>query len=218
MLLRADHQYQLSLQPSVAGVTTRLHPSSGWVFNSALSMLPKQMLFLCDIQITQDSTLVDFVLPRCSLGNQLHPFTSCMLPGQSLAGPQFFPGCRVLARREMDGLYYLATVIQQVQVENTVVSSGVVSSKCQLVCSLDMVNDSRAQSHCLVPGDVVLSPWEPNLKRFGPGRVIALNSKQQRPPWKYWRRTGPEPQHRQPGEKQIQTQLVHCSVKPPVIK
>ncbi|XP_008292999.1 uncharacterized protein C11orf16 homolog [Stegastes partitus] len=120
---------------------------------------------------------------RCSLGNQLHPFTSCMLPGQSLAGPQFFPGCRVLARREMDGLYYLATVIQQVQGRRGVwmiefdhpgsVSSGVVSSKCQLVCSLDMVNDSRAQSHCLVPGDVVLSPWEPNLKRFGPGRVIA---------------------------------------------
>lgn len=26
-----------------------------------------------------------------------------------------------------------------------------------------------------------------------------LRSKQQRPPWRYWRRTGPEPQHRQPG-------------------
>lgn len=26
------------------------------------------------------------------------------------------------------------------------------------------------------------------------------SGKQQRPPWRYWRRTGPEPQHRQPGE------------------
>lgn len=26
-------------------------------------------------------------------------------------------------------------------------------------------------------------------------------SKQQRPPWRYWRRTGPEPQHRQSGGK-----------------
>ncbi|XP_075327192.1 uncharacterized protein C11orf16 homolog [Odontesthes bonariensis] len=35
-----------------------------------------------------------------------------------------------------------------------------------------MVNDSRAQSHRLVPGGVVLSPWQPELMRYGPGRVI----------------------------------------------
>ncbi|XP_067446649.1 uncharacterized protein C11orf16 homolog [Thunnus thynnus] len=29
--------------------------------------------------------------------------------------------------------------------------------------------------------------------------AVKLGSKQQRPPWRYWRRTGPEPQHRQPG-------------------
>lgn len=29
--------------------------------------------------------------------------------------------------------------------------------------------------------------------------------RKQRPPWKYWRRTGPEPQHRQPGENQLKT-------------
>uniref|UniRef100_A0A3Q1F1M4 DUF4537 domain-containing protein n=1 Tax=Acanthochromis polyacanthus TaxID=80966 RepID=A0A3Q1F1M4_9TELE len=119
----------------------------------------------------------------CSLGNLHHPVASCMLPGQTLAGPEFFPGCRVLARREVDGLYYLGTVVQQVQGRKGVwivefdhpgsASAGVVSSKRQLVCSPDMVKDSRAHSHCLLPGEAVLSPWEPDLRRFGPGRVMA---------------------------------------------
>ncbi|XP_041853018.1 uncharacterized protein C11orf16 homolog, partial [Melanotaenia boesemani] len=56
----------------------------------------------------------------------------------------------------MDGFYYQGTLLHQAEV----------------VCSLDMVNDSRAQTHALVPGDVVLSPWEPDLKRYGPGRVM----------------------------------------------
>ncbi|XP_035809510.2 uncharacterized protein C11orf16 homolog [Amphiprion ocellaris] len=122
-------------------------------------------------------------LLRCSVGNLLRPVAPCVLPGQTLAGPEFFPGCRVLARREVDGLYYLGTVTQQVQGRKGVwvvefdhpgsASAGVVSSKRQLVCSPDMVKDSRAHSHCLVPGDAVLSPWEPDLRRFGPGRVMA---------------------------------------------
>ncbi|XP_038562897.1 uncharacterized protein C11orf16 homolog [Micropterus salmoides] len=36
-----------------------------------------------------------------------------------------------------------------------------------------MLNHTRASTHCLVPGDTVLSPWEPDLKRYGPGRVMA---------------------------------------------
>ncbi|KAF0040395.1 hypothetical protein F2P81_006293 [Scophthalmus maximus] len=51
---------------------------------------------------------------------------------------------------------------------------GVVSPQRQLVCSPDMVNHSiRHQAHRLVPGDSVLSPWQPNLRRYGPGRVMA---------------------------------------------
>lgn len=37
---------------------------------------------------------------------------------------------------------------------------------------------------------------------------VKIRSKQQRPPWRYWRRTGPEPQHRQPGENQTHTELI----------
>ncbi|XP_049430795.1 uncharacterized protein C11orf16 homolog [Epinephelus fuscoguttatus] len=124
-------------------------------------------------------------LLRCSLGN---PY---MLSGQTLGAPEFFPGCRVLARREVDGFYYVGTVIQEVQGRGGggggggggvwVVEFdhpggaglGVVSSQKQLVCSLDMLNLSKRHTRCLVPGDAVLSPWEPDLRRYGPGRVMA---------------------------------------------
>lgn len=34
-------------------------------------------------------------------------------------------------------------------------------------------------------------------RRFPP--AVKLRGVERRPPWRYWRRTGPEPQHRQPG-------------------
>ncbi|KAM7002331.1 uncharacterized protein C11orf16 homolog [Tautogolabrus adspersus] len=124
---------------------------------------------------------------RCSLGNPLQQCTTCVHPVLTLSSPQFYPGCRVLARREVDGLYYLGTVIQQVQgcagvwiVEFDHPGSpglGFVPSQRQLVCSLDMVNHTRALTSCLVPGDAVLSPWEPDLIRYGPGRVMAATER-----------------------------------------
>ncbi|XP_071347437.1 uncharacterized protein C11orf16 homolog [Trachinotus anak] len=122
-------------------------------------------------------------LLRCGLDHPLCSVSSCVLSGQTLGGSEFFPGCRVLARREVDGLYYLGTVIQQVQDRTGVwvvefdhpggAVLGVVSSQKQLVCSLDLVSHIRDHTHCLVPGDTVLSPWEPGLRRHGPGRVMA---------------------------------------------
>lgn len=50
--------------------------------------------------------------------------------------------------------------------------SGAVCSHRQLVYSLDMVNPTQAPSHYPAPGDTVLSPWEPDQRRFGPGRVM----------------------------------------------
>ncbi|KAM3609222.1 uncharacterized protein V6R79_011290 [Siganus canaliculatus] len=120
--------------------------------------------------------------PLLSLGNPLRPVTSYKIPSQSL-NPEFSPGDRVLARKEVDGLYYTCTVIQQVQSCGAVwlvefdhpvpASSAAVSSQRQLVCSPDMVNHTRSHVSSLVPGDTVLSPWEPDLRRFGPGRVMA---------------------------------------------
>ncbi|XP_017161022.1 uncharacterized protein C11orf16 homolog isoform X2 [Poecilia reticulata] len=53
---------------------------------------------------------------------------------------------------------------------------GTASSQRELVCSLDLVVDSRGHNHRLVPGDFVLSPWESDLRRYGPGRVVAVAS------------------------------------------
>lgn len=49
-----------------------------------------------------------------------NPFsvTQCVL-GKVARGTAFFPGCRVLARRELDGLYYMGTIIHQLQVKRT---------------------------------------------------------------------------------------------------
>lgn len=43
--------------------------------------------------------------------------------------------------------------------------------------------------------------------------AVKLRSKEQRPPWRYWRRTGPEPQHRQPGGQQTLTEMIHPGPK-----
>lgn len=37
---------------------------------------------------------------------------------------------------------------------------------------------------------------------------VKVRGRDQRPPWRYWRRTGPEPQHRQPGERPL-TEPIH---------
>ncbi|XP_056273824.1 uncharacterized protein C11orf16 homolog isoform X2 [Pseudoliparis swirei] len=115
--------------------------------------------------------------PRCSLGN---PCTPSGEPGGGLL--EFYTGGRVLARREEDGLYYLGTVTQQVQVAGGIWvvefdrpgGGGVPPPRRQVVCSLDMANHGRAgRSRRPGPGDAVLSPWEPDLRRYGPGRVMA---------------------------------------------
>ncbi|KAJ7998159.1 hypothetical protein DPEC_G00219700 [Dallia pectoralis] len=126
---------------------------------------------------------------RCGLGNPFSPISSCMPPERvlSVCSTEFLPGCRVLARRELDGLYQLGTVTQLVQgrrgvyvVEFDRLQSGrlehgnsSIQNQQQLVCSPDMLNHTQAHGHSLVPGDAALSPWEPYLNRYGPGRVVS---------------------------------------------
>nr|XP_019934305.1 PREDICTED: uncharacterized protein C11orf16 homolog [Paralichthys olivaceus] len=127
-------------------------------------------------------------LLRSSLDNPTRLVPSCVLSDRTLAHSEFFPGSCVLARREVDGLYYQGTVIQQVQGRTGVwvvafdcpgtAGVGVVSSQRQLVCSLDMVSHHLGHhTRCLVPGDAVLSPWEPHLRSYGPGRVMAITER-----------------------------------------
>ncbi|MCI4379147.1 hypothetical protein PGIGA_G00224680 [Pangasianodon gigas] len=118
----------------------------------------------------------------CSIGN---PFsvTPCVLR-KVARGAEFFPGCRVLARREVDGFYYLGTIVHQLQDRGGLFM--VTFDKClpkddtmvemvspQLTCQPDMMNITQAHEHSIVPGDTVLAPWEPQMSRYGPGRVVS---------------------------------------------
>lgn len=45
----------------------------------------------------------------------MNPFSSVsFVSGRVMRGVELFPGCRVLARKEIDGFYYLGTIIHQV--------------------------------------------------------------------------------------------------------
>ncbi|KAF7699014.1 uncharacterized protein C11orf16 homolog [Silurus meridionalis] len=118
----------------------------------------------------------------CSMGNRFS-VTPCVL-GKLARGQEFFSGCRVLARREIDGFYYLGTIVHQLQdrgglfmvtfdtclpKDETMMET--VSS--QLICQSDMLNITQAHTHNIVPGDTVLAPWEPQMNRYGPGRVVS---------------------------------------------
>ncbi|CAL8263823.1 unnamed protein product [Merluccius merluccius] len=131
--------------------------------------------------------------PLCSLGN--HLVTSCVPCdpySSSSISMRYFPGCRVLTRRQQDGLYYLGTIVPLittilfplyqikcrrglwlVELDHLESSSTVSRQQLQLVCSLDMINHTGAHAHRLVPGDAVMSPWEPGVRRYGPGVVTA---------------------------------------------
>ncbi|XP_041966887.1 uncharacterized protein C11orf16 homolog [Alosa sapidissima] len=115
-------------------------------------------------------------------GNPLGPIITC--GSENITGcAQFYTGCRVLARRETDGLYYLGTIKEQilnqrgiflVEFDNQNPKDPPDSTAaCQLVCPPDLVHHTRAHAHGLVPGDTVLAPWGPQLWRYGPGRVLA---------------------------------------------
>ncbi|TWW76076.1 uncharacterized protein C11orf16 homolog [Takifugu flavidus] len=127
------------------------------------------------------SFLIEHEPLRCSLGNILSPGTSDTLT------VEFFPGGRVLARRQVDGFYYLGTIIERVQTpgcdglwvvafDRPASVLGSAPSQRQLVCSLDMVRHSTALKHSPLPGDAVLSPWEPDEWRYGPGRVTKVTA------------------------------------------
>lgn len=43
----------------------------------------------------------------------------------------------------------------------------------QPTCQPDMVNITKGYGHSIVPGDAVLAPFEPQMSRYGPGRIVS---------------------------------------------
>ncbi|KAM4011956.1 uncharacterized protein C11orf16 homolog isoform 1-T2 [Anomaloglossus baeobatrachus] len=85
----------------------------------------------------------------------------------------------VLARRDPDGFYYVGVVIQEeepgvflVEFTKPCVEGERYPAMLQKTRACDIVQLEEALRHCIVPGDNVLAPWEPQLTRYGPGTVI----------------------------------------------
>ncbi|KAL7871179.1 hypothetical protein SRHO_G00086760 [Serrasalmus rhombeus] len=118
----------------------------------------------------------------CSLRN---PFTTTpCISARVMGGVEFFPGCRVLARREADGFYYLGTIVHQLQDRGGVfmvlfdkvalrMDTNSEITLPQPTCQPDMVSITQAYGHSIVPGDAVLAPFEPQMSRYGPGRIVS---------------------------------------------
>ncbi|KAG7473727.1 hypothetical protein MATL_G00098940 [Megalops atlanticus] len=120
------------------------------------------------------SCLLTHLGPTCAVG-------TCRVWEGYLSGAQITSGSRVLARRELDGYFYLATVREEVQgrrglcvveFDRPAVAGGSCEMSLQLTSLADMVHHTEAHRHSLVPGDKVLAPWETELSRYGPGSVL----------------------------------------------
>ncbi|XP_068452581.1 uncharacterized protein C11orf16 homolog [Clinocottus analis] len=152
----------------------------------------EKVIPLFDVEMTSSSAPVRCRCPSSSSIFIPHDMPSPLslgnphaLSGQTALVPEFSPGCRVLARRQEDGLYHLGTVTQRVQgcaglwvveFDRPGGAGGSLEAAAplrQTVCSLDMESNAAARTRPLQPGDAVLSPWEPDLRRYGPGRVMA---------------------------------------------
>ncbi|KAI4901657.1 hypothetical protein NFI96_012840, partial [Prochilodus magdalenae] len=104
--------------------------------------------------------------------------------GRVMRGAEFFPGCRVLARREADGFYYHGTIVHQLQDRGGVfmvlfdklafrMDPNSEMALPQPTCQPDMVSITQAHGHNIVPGDAVLAPFDAEMCRYGPGRVVS---------------------------------------------
>ncbi|XP_035380725.1 uncharacterized protein C11orf16 homolog isoform X2 [Electrophorus electricus] len=111
-----------------------------------------------------------------------NPFTGTpCVAARVMRGAEFFPGCRVLARREADGLYYMGTIGNQQQDRGGMFlvafdkpgTQGTHMAWTQLTCQPDMVNISLAHGHAIAPGDTVLAPLELQMGSYAPGRILS---------------------------------------------
>ncbi|KYO22052.1 hypothetical protein Y1Q_0000674 [Alligator mississippiensis] len=92
-----------------------------------------------------------------------------------------FANVPVLARRESDGFYYQGTIKQEIKEESGMhliefAKPPALGEKypayVQKTSKDDILEYSHGMSHCILPGDKVLAPWEPDMVRYGPGTVV----------------------------------------------
>ncbi|XP_073515664.1 uncharacterized protein C11orf16 homolog [Phyllobates terribilis] len=121
---------------------------------------------------------------QCSLSGHYPHYTSvtCRKTTVSPTFPRLTSIIRrdtVLARRDPDGFYYVGVVIQEegpgvflIEFTRPCVEGERYPTMLQKTRACDIIQHEEALGHCLVPGDNVLAPWEPQLARYGPGTVV----------------------------------------------
>nr|XP_025045750.1 uncharacterized protein C11orf16 homolog isoform X1 [Pelodiscus sinensis] len=93
-----------------------------------------------------------------------------------------FANVPVLARREMDGFYYLGMIKQEleqdergtflVEFDKPPVLGDKYTVCVQKTARDDILEYVNGMRHSILPGDKVLAPWEPDLVRYGPGTTL----------------------------------------------
>uniref|UniRef100_A0A7M4E025 Chromosome 11 open reading frame 16 n=1 Tax=Crocodylus porosus TaxID=8502 RepID=A0A7M4E025_CROPO len=92
-----------------------------------------------------------------------------------------FANVPVLARRESDGFYYQGTIKQEIKEKRGMyliefAKPPALGEKypayVQKTSKDDILEYSHGMSHCILPGDKVLAPWESDMVRYGPGTVV----------------------------------------------
>ncbi|XP_058015431.1 uncharacterized protein C11orf16 homolog [Ahaetulla prasina] len=86
-------------------------------------------------------------------------------------------GSPVLAKKESDCYYYQGTIIKDLEEgeERSFLvqfAMGKDTPYLQKTASSDILECVNGMRHSILPGDKVMSPWEPEQKRYGPGTVL----------------------------------------------
>ncbi|XP_067276482.1 uncharacterized protein C11orf16 homolog isoform X2 [Pseudorasbora parva] len=172
------------MSPNSAGVVDQLrllHSTDDLIQNPSYSEDPRHSVDFYQVPYNTCTSCVCSAPYWCS---PINPFStvSCV-SGRVMRGAELFSGCRVLARKEIDGFYYLGTIIHQARGNLYMVDFDKFGPKgnayketlntVQPTCQPDIVHLASAHGHSIVPGDTVLAPWDPDLRRYGPGRVVS---------------------------------------------
>ncbi|XP_029438565.1 uncharacterized protein C11orf16 homolog isoform X2 [Rhinatrema bivittatum] len=143
-------------------------------------MAPCQALTTCPVLVHPPWTTTSPIHQRCSWVGHC-PHFSDVTCTRFVGSYPLTINTPVLARREPDGFYYLATIIQEsegdrgvflVEFDRPHPRGAKYPTVLQKTASDDLVQYLDAMRHRIVPGDKVLAPWEPQLLRYGPGTVV----------------------------------------------
>ncbi|XP_029115096.1 uncharacterized protein C11orf16 homolog [Scleropages formosus] len=168
------------LTPSCAGVAELVKPpflAESWT----VSPFSSTVKYCSSKPVSDRPPCVSHLPCRWPLSDTACPISPCGKRTQYV-GCQLAPGSRVLARRDVDGFYYLGTLKEVVQGRSGVFwvefdkpawTGASWDSSVQLTSVTSMLSHTEAYRHNLLPGDKVLAPRGLELSQYHPGSVLS---------------------------------------------